>query len=113
MQKMFGLIVIIVLIWYGLSVYTGDGMGGVDLGSWLEPIGTEHDDGDVEVDERMEFGEPELASDVLRDYDPGSSENSQRRQKTGRQSITKAETIPQAMKRRVTDAYQKSYDRVE
>ena len=113
MQKMFGLFLIIALIWFGLSAYTGDGRGGIDLGSWLDPIGGERD---VEG-ETLEFSEPELASDVLNDYDPSGndrwSNRSQRRQKTGRVAPTKAETLPQVMKRRVSDAYQKSYDRVE
>ena len=109
MQKMFGLLVIIVLIWFGLSAYTGDGRGGIDLGSWLDPIGGKRD----AEGEKLGFSEPRLASEVLADHDTGPSTQGQRRQKTGRPSSTKAETLPQAMRRRVTDAYQKSYDRVE
>jgi len=86
MRKMFGLLVILVLIWFGLSAYTGDGRGGIDLGSWLDPIGGKRDAGSEEPG----FSEPKLASDHA-----------------------EAETVPQAMKRRVSEAYQKSYDRVE
>ena len=54
MQKMFGLLLIIVLIWFGLSAYTGDGRGGIDLGGWLDPIGGERDaEGD-----KLGFSEP-------------------------------------------------------
>ena len=106
MQKMFGLLLIIVLIWFGLSAYTGDGRGGIDLGSWLDPIGGERDAGG----EKLGFSEPMLASEVRDDDDTGRS--TQRRQKTGRPSSS-AETLPQSMRRRVTESYQKSYDRVD
>ncbi len=112
MQKMFGLLLIIVLIWFGLSAYTGDGRGGIDLGSWLDPIGGERD----AEGEKLGFSEPKLASDVD-DDDTGLSAQrrtrSQSRQNIGRPIRAKGETLPQSMKRRVSDAYQKSYDRVE
>ncbi len=106
MQKMFGLLLIVALVWFALSAYTGDGRGGIDLGSWLDPIGGERD----ASGEKLGFSEPTLASDVIDKDDTGRS--TQRRQKTGRPSRS-AETLPQSMRRRVTDSYQKGYDRVD
>ncbi len=91
MQKLFGLLVIVGLIWFGLSVYTGDGRGGIDLGSWLEPIGGDDDTG----------------------LSAQRSTQSQSRQNIGRPIRAKGETLPQAMKRKVQGALQKSYDRAE
>ena len=102
MQKLFGLLVIIGLIWFGLSVYTGDGRGGIDLGGWLEPIG-----GD---DDTPRFSIPDLGGDH---DDRASDSSSSRGQRAGRPSISKPETLPQAMKRKVQGALQKSYDRAE
>jgi hypothetical protein len=94
MQKMFGLILIIALIWFGLSAYTGDGMGGIDLGSWTDPIGGERD----AEGEKLGYTEPE-------------SWESERGTATGRVAPTKAESVPQAMKRKVMNAYDQAYDR--
>ena len=88
MQKLFGLLVIIGLVWFALSVYTGDGSGSVDLGSWLEPIDSPYNSGGDEP----QFSQPKLSSD---DYAPSPN----------------AETLPQSMKRRVSDSMQKGYDR--
>ena len=109
MQKLFGLLVIIGLVWFALSVYTGDGRGSVDLGSWLEPIDSPYNSGGDEP----QFSQPNLSGD---DSAPSSRRShwntkNQRSGKTGRTSRTNAETLPQSMKRRVSDSMQKSYDR--
>ena len=107
MQKLFGLLVIIGLIWYGLSVYTGDGRGSIDLGSWLDPIGMDSDE--------PRYSIPDLSGDT--DDSPSSSSSSGTQRSSddsrSRRSVSKPETLPRIMKRKVTDAYQKSYDRVE
>jgi len=93
MQKLFGLLVIIGLVWFALSAYTGDGAGSVDLGSWLEPIGGAHEDGAYSI--------PDLSSDE-------DAPDDRRHHATN-----KPETIPHAMKRKVSEALQRSVDRVD
>jgi len=101
MQKLFGLLVIIGLIWFGLSVYTGDGRGGIDLDGWLDPIGG--------ADDSVQMSMPRRSASA----EESSSASSSRSQRSGRESITKSESLPQAMKRKVTNAFQKSHDRVD
>ncbi|MBW2280852.1 MAG: hypothetical protein JRG82_08895 [Deltaproteobacteria bacterium] len=110
MQKLFGLLVIIGMVWYALSVYTGDGRGGVDMGGWLDPIGGADDGPQMSMPGRSPSSDDSSSGSSSRSNHWNSSS---RAQKTGRESITKSESIPQAMKRKVTNAFQKSYDRVD
>jgi hypothetical protein len=111
MQKLFGLLVIIGMVWFALSVYTGDGRGGVDMEGWLDPIGGADDAPQMSMPGRSPSSADSSSGSSSRSTHRSSSNS--RAQRTGRESITKSESIPQAMKRKVTDAFQKSYDRVD